>query len=91
MNVTIVAGRQWPHELERLMRDLPDWFGIESSIVRYAEAARTLPTTAALHGDEFVGGCVVQPHNPRAAEIGPREPVPDLGQTALNALRGVAA
>jgi ribosomal protein S18 acetylase RimI-like enzyme len=69
MNVRIVAGRQWPQELDRLMRDLPEWFGIESSIVGYVEAERTLPTTAALSDDEFVGGCVVRPHTPRAAEI----------------------
>jgi len=69
MNVTIVAGRQWPQELDQLMRDLPDWFGIESSIVSYVDAARTLPTAAALRNDEFVGGCVVRPHTPRAAEI----------------------
>jgi ribosomal protein S18 acetylase RimI-like enzyme len=69
MDVTIVAGEHRPDEVERLLRDLPEWFGIEQSILSYANAARTLPSTFALRDDEVVGACVVRHHTPAAAEI----------------------
>jgi ribosomal protein S18 acetylase RimI-like enzyme len=69
MEVTIVAGGHRPSEVERLLRDLPEWFGIEQSILDYVDAAQTLPSTFALRGDEVVGACVVRHHNPVAAEI----------------------
>lgn len=65
----IVSGRLFPDEIGRLLRDLPEWFGIEQSISDYVDSARTLPTTAALRGDELVGACVVRRHFPGAAEI----------------------
>jgi ribosomal protein S18 acetylase RimI-like enzyme len=69
MEVTIVSGGHRPDELERLLRDLPEWFGIEQSILSYVDAARTLPSTFALQDEEVVGVCVVRRHNPLAAEI----------------------
>ncbi len=68
MEVTIVPGGHRPNEVERLLRDLPEWFGIEQSILSYVDAARTLPTTCALR-DEVIGVCVVRRHTPVAAEI----------------------
>jgi ribosomal protein S18 acetylase RimI-like enzyme len=67
--VTIASGRQWPVEVKAVLRELPEWFGIEQSVLDYVEAARTLPTTAAVHGDEVLGVCLVQRHTPVAAEI----------------------
>ena len=69
MAVTIVVGGNRPDELERLLRDLPEWFGIEQSILGYVDAAPTLPSTFALRDDEVVGVCVVRHHTPVAAEI----------------------
>ncbi len=69
MDIELVSGRQWPEEIEQLLRGLPDWFGIEQSLLDYVEHARTLPTTVALDGGEVVGACVVRRHNPLAAEI----------------------
>ena len=69
MTISIVSGQQWPEDVERLLRDLPEWFGIESSIQRYVEEARTLPTTAAFDGDRVVGVCVIRHHTPFATEI----------------------
>jgi ribosomal protein S18 acetylase RimI-like enzyme len=69
MEVTIARGGHRPDELERLLRELPEWFGIEQSILSYVDAARTLPGTFALRDDEVVGVCVVRHHTPVAAEI----------------------
>ena len=65
----VVAGGHWPEALDQLLRDLPEWFGIEASIVRYVEDAWVLPNTAAFHDGEIVGVCVVQNHTEVAAEI----------------------
>ncbi len=69
MEVTIVPGSHRPNEVDRLLRDLPEWFGIEQSILNYVEAACTLPSTFALRDDEVVGVCVVRHHTSVAAEI----------------------
>jgi GNAT superfamily N-acetyltransferase len=65
----IRPGRD-PAAVERLLRGLPEWFGIESSIVEYVEAAGRLPTLLAYDGDrEPVGALVLKRHFPTAAEI----------------------
>jgi ribosomal protein S18 acetylase RimI-like enzyme len=40
----ITSGSQEPAEVERLLRSLPEWFGIESAIGGYVGSARHLPT-----------------------------------------------
>ncbi len=69
MTISIVSGLQWHEDVERLLRDLPEWFGIEASIRRYVEDARTLPTTVALDDEAVIGVCVVRQHTSVAAEI----------------------
>ena len=69
MSVTIVSGKQWPDAVALLLRDLPEWFGIEQSRLNYIDAARTLPTSAALRNDDVVGVCLVRRHTSVAAEI----------------------
>jgi GNAT superfamily N-acetyltransferase len=69
MDVTILSGGQWPNEVERLLRELPEWFGIEQSVRDYVDSARSRPSTVALCGDEVVGVCLVLRHTPVAAEI----------------------
>jgi ribosomal protein S18 acetylase RimI-like enzyme len=39
----VTSGQPDPATVDRLLRQLPGWFGIESSIVEYVEAARHLP------------------------------------------------
>jgi ribosomal protein S18 acetylase RimI-like enzyme len=69
MDVEVVTGAQWPEAVAVLLRGLPEWFGIEESILDYIESARSLPTTAALRGDEVLGVCLVRQNTPVAAEI----------------------
>ncbi len=65
----IEADGQWPEALERLLRDLPEWFGIEESIVAYIRDAAALPSAAAALDGEIVGVCTIRRHTPVAAEI----------------------
>ena len=51
---------------EAVLRDLPDWFGIEDATRSYVEQAAALPTFVAPPDRGFV--CVKQ-HTPRAAEL----------------------
>jgi coenzyme F420-0:L-glutamate ligase / coenzyme F420-1:gamma-L-glutamate ligase len=51
---------------EAVLRDLPDWFGIEDSTRKYIEDAAALPTFAV--EPDFAFLCVKQ-HTPQAAEI----------------------
>ena len=64
-----VEPGQDPATVERLLRGLPEWFGIESSIAEYVEAAGRLPGLVAYEGDEPVGVLVLERHFPTAAEI----------------------
>jgi GNAT superfamily N-acetyltransferase len=69
MVLTIESGGHWPDDAERIIRDLPEWFGMEDANAAYVEAARVLPTFVARRGDKIVGVCLVRRHNPVSAEI----------------------
>jgi GNAT superfamily N-acetyltransferase len=69
----VTSGEPAPGAVERLLRMLPGWFGIESSVVEYVAASRTLPAYLAWPD----GGQAAQPsgallavrHFPASAEI----------------------
>jgi GNAT superfamily N-acetyltransferase len=74
------AGRSWrvgaappdPVAVERLLRLLPTWFGIESAIRDYLDAARHLTTIFAWPdqaGQPPVGVLLVARHFPVSAEV----------------------
>jgi GNAT superfamily N-acetyltransferase len=79
----VTANEQAPDAVDRLLHFLPSWFGIESSIVEYVEAARQLPTylawpssgapaSGAAAGDATLrpaGVLLAARHFPGAAEI----------------------
>ncbi len=69
VEIRIVAEGHWPDAVAALLRDLPEWFGIESSVRAYIDAGRTLPGAAALADDDVVGVCLIRPHTDVAAEI----------------------
>jgi N-acetylglutamate synthase-like GNAT family acetyltransferase len=54
---------------ECLLRALPGWFGIESSIVQYAKDIETMPTLIAKTDGEAVGFVTIKSHNEFSAEI----------------------
>jgi coenzyme F420-0:L-glutamate ligase / coenzyme F420-1:gamma-L-glutamate ligase len=51
---------------EAVLRDLPEWFGIEEATAAYIAAAATLPTFAV---EPELGFVCVKQHTPRAAEL----------------------
>ena len=52
-----------------ILRSLPDWFGIPSSIDQYAVAITRLPTLVATAGSSVVGFLTLKFHNESSAEI----------------------
>jgi coenzyme F420-0:L-glutamate ligase/coenzyme F420-1:gamma-L-glutamate ligase len=64
--VEISAPAERSRIAEAVLRDLPEWFGIEEATAAYIDAAATLTTFAVEPGIGFL--CVKQ-HTPRAAEV----------------------
>ncbi|MEM8784170.1 MAG: GNAT family N-acetyltransferase [Planctomycetota bacterium] len=56
-------------EAEAVLRTLPEWFGIESALVRYAQQAGEGAAFAARRGGDLIGFATVRRHFPEAAEI----------------------
>jgi len=54
---------------EAILRQLPEWFGIEEAIVEYAEQSESLPTWVARIRHEIVGFVTLERHTDAAAEI----------------------
>jgi GNAT superfamily N-acetyltransferase len=74
----VTSGEPDPATVERLLRRLPTWFGIESSVLEYIESARGLPAylawpqgpAAAGHPPDLAAGVLLAVrHFPRSAEI----------------------
>ena len=53
----------------RILRALPNWFGVESSIVDYTEQVKKQPFFAAFENENAVGFVSVKVHNPFTSEI----------------------
>lgn len=73
---SVTTGQQAPDVVERLLSDLPEWFGIESSNLGYMASAGELPTYLARPADSRsgadlapVGVLLGARHFPGAAEI----------------------
>lgn len=74
----VTSGEQDPDTVDRLLRSLPDWFGIESANAHYVTKARDLPTYLAWPAPDSpvpaaaghpVGVLLVARHFPESAEI----------------------
>jgi GNAT superfamily N-acetyltransferase len=76
----IVKGTPDPAAVERLLRALPDWFGLEESIKEYVADAQRLPTYLAYRDgdDQAVGALLLARHFPESAEIHLMAVAPDL-------------
>lgn len=70
MQVTVTRTAPAPEVAAALLGLLPDWFGIESAVQEYVEAAARLPTyVAQVDGHPAVGILLVHRHFPQAAEV----------------------
>lgn len=60
-----------PADVERLLRSLPQWFGIEHSLLEYVDDARTLPTYVVRDHDSgaVVGILLLKHHFSASAEV----------------------
>ena len=56
-------------ECEPILRSLPDWFGIEDSIVDYVGDIGRMPTFVAIDRDAIVGFITLNRHFEHAAEM----------------------
>jgi GNAT superfamily N-acetyltransferase len=54
---------------EQILRTLPEWFGMEESLVEYAEATETLPTFVCEVDTTIVGFITLAKHFPESWEI----------------------
>ncbi|HEU5421887.1 MAG TPA: GNAT family N-acetyltransferase [Streptosporangiaceae bacterium] len=64
----ITSGQPDPAAVERLLRQLPGWFGIESSVLDYIEAARHMPAYLAWPAGRAASG------EPGRQPAGPADP-----------------
>lgn len=63
------AGAAAPRVCERILRALPDWFGLESAIRGYVREAGELPGYVALVAGQEVGYMALKPHATWSLEI----------------------
>lgn len=73
-NSSVVTGtridrRQDPEAVDRILRNLPAWFGIEEAIQAYVDRSARLPSCLATIGEEVVGVALVERHFPESAEL----------------------
>jgi GNAT superfamily N-acetyltransferase len=78
--LNIVGDERDPAAVERLLRALPDWFGIAESVTEYVAAASRLPTYLAYADGrrEAIGALLLARHFPDAAEVYLMAVTPDL-------------
>jgi GNAT superfamily N-acetyltransferase len=66
---TIIDGSQKAVICENILRALPEWFGIEISIVEYIKITKEMPFYAAYDDDKPVGFTAIKIHNEYSAEV----------------------
>lgn len=54
---------------DEILRALPDWFGVETSIVDYVQQVQELPFYAVFDNEKVIGFVAIKPQTPFAAEI----------------------
>ena len=52
-----------------ILRSLPNWFGIEESILEYVEGVKGLPFFTVFDSDKYIGFVSIKNHNTYTAEI----------------------
>ena len=68
--ILVVKAEQDPcPHAERILRSVPEWFGIETSTLKYIADTARYPTWLARCGEEVVGFATLRQHFPGAAEI----------------------
>lgn len=68
MAFTVQTSDPVPSDVEAILRELPEWFGIEEALVDYVDHAAKLPTYTATVDGNVEGVCLVLRHNRYSAE-----------------------
>jgi GNAT superfamily N-acetyltransferase len=56
-------------DCERVLRTLPEWFGVESSLLEYARNTRRIPTFVVYEHEQVVAFLSLEQHFPQAWEL----------------------
>jgi len=67
--VIVIERLRDPEGVDRVLRTLPAWFGIEEATANYVEKAARLESFVARTGSVTVGVALVDRHFPEAAEL----------------------
>ena len=89
-------GKGNPEYCERVLRALPDWFGIESATLEYIKISRELPMIVASNEDGIAGFVSLKHHSPFTAEVYVMGVVPEhhrngIGRRLLNEAEKILA
>ena len=68
---------------EQILRSLPQWFGVEAALLRYAAEAQILPSFVALSAGVPIGFISLRKHNPDTVEINCIAVVPDRHRSGV--------
>lgn len=71
MHVRLLTKNEAPGVAERVLRSVPEWFGVEESTLGYIKAAGELPTWGAFvdRGRDAAGFLTIKRHFPQSADI----------------------
>ena len=65
----VIERRQDPVAVDRIIRSLPDWFGIEEAVLDYVEDSAHLDSFLAVVGGKITGIALANHHFPESAEL----------------------
>lgn len=66
---SIESSEQKANVCEKILRALPQWFGIESAILDYVRDVQSMPMYVAEVESELAGFVSLKEHTPQAAEV----------------------
>ena len=69
MRITIQISEHCGKHVEKILRALPEWFGLEDSTLQYIKDANTMPSMLAKDGDDVIGFITIRKHFPETAEM----------------------
>jgi len=67
--IEITSPTQKAEICEKILRALPNWFGVEESIIEYIRDVQTMPFFAAFAQDMPIGFAALKEHNNCTAEV----------------------
>jgi len=69
-NIELIEGSEEKSYIcSVILRALPSWFGVETSIIEYIDKAKTMMFWAAFDNEKPVGFAALKVHNPYTSEI----------------------